>query len=543
MSRSSPPPFEFGGLDGSAGCSTATQPIAGHHRLSLPAPAVGFSTPLGKQYLRAALAASEAECYFRLAEAFTTQSEPAFCGLATLAMVLNALEVDPGRKWKQNWRWYDESMFACCVDLEQIKNDGIIWRRWCLLAREHGLSIKQTLAVHCSMEEFRQVVMTTTASDDKVLVLNYNRAVVGQVGDGHYSPVGAYLAEQDMLLVFDVARFKHPPHWLPLSLLWKAILQKDASTGFARGFAVLERDRAHLCDQPASCCVLLSCGHGRLLTAHAYFSSDDHRAGSGEQDASCKQTCRGEHGGGSEATITQSRPLCDLLASMFGRHPHTYPDALESNSDVSAAAKRWYPQEGVESCRGVTSPNDDQDTDSGAGGSIVSAVRGAESAEEELWLAMRSMPAAAAALAAVRDDVGAAADEETRARFDRSRQELTQTSVHRALTRARSRFRQRDGPLPVSIDSCAVLSLLLCAIVREDRLRELLPHAATLLLDEEEPLLADSVPSAIAEDILCTRAVVATEMARRGIRAASPRALRVPSERKVCDKEGARVYV
>ena len=283
---------EFGGADGSTG--TATQPIAGHHRLSLPEPAVGFSTTSGKQYLREALKGNSAESYFRLAEAFHTQSEPAYCGLGTLVMVLNALEVDPGRKWKQNWRWYDESMFDCCVDLEKVKKDGIIWRQWCDLAREHGLSLEPTLAVNSSVEEFRQVVRTTTASDDRVLVLNYNRAVVGQVGDGHYSPIGAYLAKEDMVLVFDVARFKHPPHWLPLATLFDAMLKKDPVTGFARGFAVLGRENAHSCGQPASCCVHLSCAHGRLLAAHTYFSG----GGSGEASGGgSKLGGRGELGG------------------------------------------------------------------------------------------------------------------------------------------------------------------------------------------------------------------------------------------------------
>ena len=40
------------------------------------------------------------ECYFRLAEQFRTQDDPAFCGLSTLTMVLNALAIDPGRIWK-----------------------------------------------------------------------------------------------------------------------------------------------------------------------------------------------------------------------------------------------------------------------------------------------------------------------------------------------------------------------------------------------------------------------------------------------------------
>lgn len=34
------------------------------------------------------------------------QDEPAYCGLATLAMVLNSLSIDPRRPWKGPWRWF-----------------------------------------------------------------------------------------------------------------------------------------------------------------------------------------------------------------------------------------------------------------------------------------------------------------------------------------------------------------------------------------------------------------------------------------------------
>ena len=44
--------------------------------------------------------AGHMDCYFRLASQFRTQDEPAYCGLSTLIMVLNAMEIDPGRVWK-----------------------------------------------------------------------------------------------------------------------------------------------------------------------------------------------------------------------------------------------------------------------------------------------------------------------------------------------------------------------------------------------------------------------------------------------------------
>ncbi len=52
-----------------------------------------------------ALASGHLECYFRLAAQLSTQDEPAYCGLTTLVVALNALGVDPNRVWKGVWRW------------------------------------------------------------------------------------------------------------------------------------------------------------------------------------------------------------------------------------------------------------------------------------------------------------------------------------------------------------------------------------------------------------------------------------------------------
>jgi glutathione gamma-glutamylcysteinyltransferase len=40
------------------------------------------------------------------------------------------------------------------------------------------------------------------------MVTSYSRKVLGQTGDGHFSPVGGYCAQEDMVLILDVARFK-----------------------------------------------------------------------------------------------------------------------------------------------------------------------------------------------------------------------------------------------------------------------------------------------------------------------------------------------
>lgn len=47
-----------------------------------------------------AVQAGTMEGFYKLISYFQTQSEPAYCGLASLSMVLNALAIDPRRKWK-----------------------------------------------------------------------------------------------------------------------------------------------------------------------------------------------------------------------------------------------------------------------------------------------------------------------------------------------------------------------------------------------------------------------------------------------------------
>lgn len=44
------------------------------------------------------------------------------------------------------------------------------------------------------------------------------------------------------MLILDVARFKYPPHWVELELLWDAMLNyTDASTGKQRGYMLLQK--------------------------------------------------------------------------------------------------------------------------------------------------------------------------------------------------------------------------------------------------------------------------------------------------------------
>jgi len=214
----------------------------GFYRRSLPDSAIAFSSVEGRQIFREALALGEMEGYFALAEQFHTQAEPAFCGLGSLVVVLNALSIDPGRIWKGVWRWYGEEFLDCCLPLSVIKENGITFDEFVCIARCNSAVVKPNRYNQSSLENFRQAVEQVTAAPGNIhIVVSYSRKVLGQTGDGHFSPIGGYHRQRDLVLLLDVARFKYPPHWVSLPLLWKAFEPVDPVTNKCRGYILLQK--------------------------------------------------------------------------------------------------------------------------------------------------------------------------------------------------------------------------------------------------------------------------------------------------------------
>ena len=86
------------------------------------------------------------ENYFKLAEQFTTQADPAYCGPASLIMVLNSLQIDPNKTWKGIWRWYTEEVLHCTS--QEIMANGMTLEELTQLARCNGLHTMTFKPVH-----------------------------------------------------------------------------------------------------------------------------------------------------------------------------------------------------------------------------------------------------------------------------------------------------------------------------------------------------------------------------------------------------------
>ena len=222
---------------------------------SLPQNLVDYRSTESKIRLCRALQTGYAVPYLSLSSCFNTQAEPAYCGISTLAIILNALRIDPQRIWKTVWRWFSEDLLECCRPLEDVKKSGITLEEFVCLANCNG-AVATLVRPSDTNEQFETFVQTlervcTGGRDingenfdeenpEEYLAIAYSRKTLGQTGDGHFSPIAAMDKETNTVLLFDTARFKYPPYWIPVELLFQSMLPVDKVTGKSRGYVTLK---------------------------------------------------------------------------------------------------------------------------------------------------------------------------------------------------------------------------------------------------------------------------------------------------------------
>ncbi|CAG8600792.1 13028_t:CDS:2 [Dentiscutata heterogama] len=227
----------------------------------LPDNLINFSSPTGKDLFKQALNEGYAEGYFNLSSCFSHQMDPAFCGLSSLSIVLNALQVKGAPVWKGPWRWWFDELLNCCTPIDEVKKKGINFSQFACLARCHcDVIVKR--ADRTSKEEFISDLKEVCSRSDVYMIISFSRAAMKQTGDGHYSPIGAYNSDKNMALVLDTARFKYPSYFASADLLYNSMLPLDKETGLSRGYFLLSYNPSH---KTISLCKLSSEGNNPVV--------------------------------------------------------------------------------------------------------------------------------------------------------------------------------------------------------------------------------------------------------------------------------------
>jgi hypothetical protein len=201
----------------------------------------------GEQLLRESDAE---EAFVPLSVNFVTQKNQAFCGVASIVMVLNAMrlpapavpEYDPYRTFTQDNVLNQKT--------EAILPREVLARRGMTLDQLGGLLSTQPLEVEVrhagdeTLEVFRRTARDYLGRKDQFVIVNYLRKVIGEETGGHISPLAAYDAKTDRFLILDVSRYKYPPVWVTASDLFDAMNTTDADNqNKTRGFVLVRADR------------------------------------------------------------------------------------------------------------------------------------------------------------------------------------------------------------------------------------------------------------------------------------------------------------
>ena len=203
---------------------------------------INFNSAQGEQFL---IESQSRQDYLPLSIQFVTQINRAYCGVASMVMVLNSLDIPaPEAPEFGTNRFTQENFFNS--QTEEIRTAGTISRRGMTLEQLAALLEVydvQSEAYHggnLTLGEFRSLIVENLREKNNFVLVNYLRNAIGQERGGHISPIAAYHEQSDRFLILDVSRYKYPPVWVKAEELWQATTTMDSDSGKTRGLVLVD---------------------------------------------------------------------------------------------------------------------------------------------------------------------------------------------------------------------------------------------------------------------------------------------------------------
>jgi hypothetical protein len=157
------------------------------------------------------------------------QSNPSFCGPATVANLLRSLGVDFSQadvlRGTAFQPWF--GVLVNGLTLDELAD--LIRRRL-----DRPVQVVRDL----SLPAFRDL-MTRSNDPGRRLIVNFHRGPLFGRGAGHFSPILGYLPDADLVFVGDV-NGDYRPFLVGSERLWRAVATLDSTSGQARGLLIVE---------------------------------------------------------------------------------------------------------------------------------------------------------------------------------------------------------------------------------------------------------------------------------------------------------------
>lgn len=211
--------------------------------LTLSPKLIGFTTPEGEKLL---VESRSRQDFFPLSTQFVTQNNQAYCGVASIVMVLNGLGIPAPEapEYKPYHVFTQENFFSNpatrkVITPEVVSRMGMTLDQMGQLLASYGVKVQVYHAANTNLENFRKQVAENLKQPGNFVLVNYLRKEIGQEKGGHISPLAAYNEQTDRFLILDVSRYKYPPVWVKTTDLWKAMNTRDSVSGKTRGFVLV----------------------------------------------------------------------------------------------------------------------------------------------------------------------------------------------------------------------------------------------------------------------------------------------------------------
>ncbi len=216
---------------------------AGAETLALPDALVDLRSPQGEHFL---LESRKLEAYFPISTTFVTQKTQAYCGVASIVMVLNAMGVPApiSPEYQPYATFTQDNVLDAGTDAilprELLGRQGMTLDQLGSLLALHPVDVEVRHAAEGGLDTFRAAARDALEAKGRFVVVNYLRRSLGQERGGHISPLAAYDAATDRFLILDVARYKYPPVWVTASDLFGAMNTTDSdNANRTRGYVLV----------------------------------------------------------------------------------------------------------------------------------------------------------------------------------------------------------------------------------------------------------------------------------------------------------------
>lgn len=214
--------------------------------LPLPPDLIAFNAPEGEALL---LSSQAKQDYWNLSMQFVTQINQAYCGVASMVMVLNSIGIPapevpqyaPYHLFTQE-HFFDNPATERVISADVVARQGITLSELGRLLQSYSVNAEVYHGGDTTLETFRKLAVDNLNQPGNFVLVNYLRSEIGQERGGHISPLAAYDEESDRFLILDVARYKYPPVWVKTADLWRAMATVDSTSGKTRGFVLISNE-------------------------------------------------------------------------------------------------------------------------------------------------------------------------------------------------------------------------------------------------------------------------------------------------------------